>query len=288
MLQQTDKNNVPRRLLLVLLFIFHASLLRAEPPVRVKQGQMVHLSVTTETDVDKVIGHFRGQPIPFFKNDKGTFTTLIGIDMDQEIGALPFVVAWKSSKKDIRREYSIVTLPASFAIQELTLPKGKVDLDPPTLVRVRREQKLMKNAFSENHTEKLWKGKFIVPVEGKKQGTFGRRRILNGQPRRSHTGEDISAPEGAIVSATNSGQVVLVGDYFFNGRSVVIDHGLGLFSMYFHLLDIAVAEGERIEKGDTIGRVGQSGRVTGPHLHWGMRLNGARIDPFALTKMQFD
>ncbi|MDC4224937.1 MAG: M23 family metallopeptidase [Candidatus Manganitrophus sp.] len=107
---------------------------------------------------------------------------------------------------------------------------------------------------------------------------------MNGQPRNPHTGEDISAPLGTPVLASNGGRVILVGDFYFNGQSVIIDHGLGLFSMYFHLAETTVKEGDVVAKGQAIGSVGQSGRATGPHLHWGVRLNGARVNPFSLIE----
>ncbi len=111
---------------------------------------------------------------------------------------------------------------------------------------------------------------------------------LQAKPRRSHTGEDISAPTGTPILAPNAGKVVLVGHFFFNGRSVVIDHGLGLISMYFHLSAVDVEKGALVKTGEQIGLVGKSGRVTGPHLHWGMRLNGARVDPYAFVDVGLD
>lgn len=273
--------------LFVFLFFLPYSV-SAELPIEVKQGDIVHLSVKPGPGIDSVSGRFQGKAIPFFETGEGLFTTVLGIDLAQKKGSLGFTVTWEGREKTGQKEYTINIVSAPFGIQRLTLPKNKVDLDPPTLTRVRMEKGLMKEAFEHSINEKLWRGEFLVPVQGKRQGTFGRKRILNGQPRRPHTGEDISAPQGATILATNSGKVVLVGDFFFNGRSVVIDHGLGLFSMYFHLSEVAVSNGGSVKRGDTIGRVGQSGRVTGPHLHWGMRLNGARIDPYALVSKKLD
>jgi murein DD-endopeptidase MepM/ murein hydrolase activator NlpD len=122
-----------------------------------------------------------------------------------------------------------------------------------------------------------------MPTEGSVQYTFGRRRVINGQPRNPHTGEDISAPQGAPVAAINYGTVRLVADQFFSGKSVVIDHGLGLYSMYFHLSEIAVRVGDLVAKSQVIGAVGATGRASGPHLHWGVRLNGARVNPLSLN-----
>lgn len=251
--------------------------------IKVKQGGVVLLSITPGKGVESLRGGFEGKTIPFFQASDGIYTMLLGIDMVQKVGHRPFVVRWRKHGKSLSKNYQIKVVEADFGIQRLTLPKGKVDLDSPTLIRVKKEKKRMLAAFKNSLPEKLWQGNFIAPVSGLRQGTFGRKRIINGQPRRPHTGEDISAPEGEAILATNGGRVVLVGDYFFNGQSIVIDHGFGLFSMYFHLSEMLVVEGQRLKRGQIIGKVGKTGRVTGPHLHWGMRLNGARIDPFSLV-----
>jgi murein DD-endopeptidase MepM/ murein hydrolase activator NlpD len=125
-----------------------------------------------------------------------------------------------------------------------------------------------------------------MPTDGPILNSFGRRRIINGEPRNPHTGEDIAAPEGAPVVASNSGVVRLIADHFFSGHSVFIDHGDGLYTMYFHLSKALVVPSQRVRKGEMIGLVGASGRATGPHLHWGARLNGARVNPLALTRLR--
>jgi murein DD-endopeptidase MepM/ murein hydrolase activator NlpD len=114
--------------------------------------------------------------------------------------------------------------------------------------------------------------------------SFGSRRIINGVPRTPHSGTDLSAPAGTEVVATNHGKVVLVGNYFYAGGTVLIDHGGGLYSMYFHLSDIKVGEGVMVQRGDVVALSGGTGRVTGPHLHWGMRANNSRVDPLDLLR----
>ncbi len=131
----------------------------------------------------------------------------------------------------------------------------------------------------------LWNSEFIEPVKGRISGRFGSRRIINGKPKRPHSGEDIAAPTGTTVVAINSGMVRLTIDHFFTGKGVILDHGLGLFSMYFHLSVVDVMQGQIVEKGQPIGKVGATGRATGPHLHWGVRLYGSRINPYSLLKV---
>jgi len=131
--------------------------------------------------------------------------------------------------------------------------------------------------------ERLWRGKFTKPVGTPAPGTgFGARRIINGQARSPHGGIDYSAPRGTPVVAANAGRVALVAEFFFPGRLVVLDHGLGLYTLYFHLDTTSVAEGERVELGQTLGSVGATGRATGPHLHFGAQVGTARVDPTTL------
>ncbi|HZX49401.1 MAG TPA: M23 family metallopeptidase, partial [Nitrospirota bacterium] len=128
-------------------------------------------------------------------------------------------------------------------------------------------------------------GNFIQPVAGDMSDNFGLRRIINGEQKSPHTGVDVDAPEGAPVQASNSGRAIFTDDQFFSGKTLIIDHGLGLFTMYFHLSEILVTDGANVIKGDIVASVGKTGRATGPHLHWGVRLNGARINPLALINL---
>jgi murein DD-endopeptidase MepM/ murein hydrolase activator NlpD len=186
-----------------------------------------------------------------------------------------------SNERHIKLEIS----KKNYGVRRLTLPKNMVDLDSKTLQRVKKESKRIKGLWEATPSPPLWRGPFIRPVPGKVVGAFGRRSIINDQPRSPHSGVDLKSQRGAPVVAANNGKVVLTGDHFFTGLTVVIDHGGGILSMYFHLDRIAVQKGERVEKGHIIGLVGSTGRVTGPHLHWGIRINGDRIDPLRLVAL---
>jgi murein DD-endopeptidase MepM/ murein hydrolase activator NlpD len=160
-----------------------------------------------------------------------------------------------------------------------------VDLDAKTLERVNQEARKLESLFQTSRNERLWKSVFIRPVEGEISTGFGLTRIINGQQRSQHTGVDLRAEEGTSVLASNHGVVVLVDELFFSGKTVILDHGWGLYSMYFHLSEALVNEGNLVRAGAILGRVGSTGRSTGPHLHWGIRINGARVDPLSLLKI---
>ncbi|MEK6538868.1 MAG: M23 family metallopeptidase [Nitrospirota bacterium] len=214
---------------------------------------------------------------------------MVGIDMDTKPDRykVTLLIENKEGKKT-RKSYRIRVKPANFGTQELTLPPDKVTLDEETLKKVEIEkEKIGKlwDIFTEDH---LWDGNFIPPVAGEMSGDFGLRRIINGEQKSPHTGVDVDATEGAPVQTSNNGRVVFTDDQFFSGKTLVIDHGLGLFTMYFHLSEILVTEGEIVKKGQLIAKVGKTGRATGPHLHWGVRLNGTRVNPASLLNLSIN
>ncbi len=184
-------------------------------------------------------------------------------------------------KKDI----DIKITEKKYGVRLLTLPKKMVDLDAQTLKRVREESGKMKKLWVAPFATPLWEGPFIRPVPGEVVGPFGRSSIINEQPRSPHSGVDLRAKRGTPIKVMNNGKVALIGDHFFTGLTVVIDHGGGIQSMYFHLDENLVKEGQRVTRGELIGLVGSTGRATGPHLHLGVRVNGARVDPLGLTKI---
>jgi murein DD-endopeptidase MepM/ murein hydrolase activator NlpD len=160
-----------------------------------------------------------------------------------------------------------------------------VELDHDTLQRVLREISTVKQVFMTPSEDPLWWGRWTRPLPGTIVSPFGCKNIINDMERSPHSGVDLKTAVGTPIKATNRGLVALVAEHFFSGKSIVIDHGGGIFSMYFHLSHISVRVGELVEKGDPIGLSGSSGRVTGPHLHFGIRLNGRRINPLTLIEI---
>src|SRR5216683_6972420 len=167
-----------------------------------------------------------------------------------------------------------------YETQRVTLAnRRQVDPEPEDLRRIAREQESLVRAFS-TFSDSAPDGLALdLPSAGRVSGGFGLRRFFNDEPRQPHSGLDIAAPEGTPIAAPAAGTVIEIGDYFFNGLTVVLDHGQGLVTMYNHLSRIDVAKGARVARGESIGAVGHTGRVTGPHLHWSVSLNNARVDP---------
>lgn len=167
-----------------------------------------------------------------------------------------------------------------YAVQRITLANQRMVTPPQDeLKRIFEETARINNAFATWSDDILDTLPFSLPAQGPESSAFGLRRILNGEERRPHSGLDIAAPAGAPVHAPADGVVIDTGDYYFNGRSVFVDHGQGLITMYCHLEEIRVHSGQRVTRGDLLGTVGMTGRATGPHLHWTVSLNNARVDP---------
>ncbi|MGA0810446.1 MAG: peptidoglycan DD-metalloendopeptidase family protein [Burkholderiaceae bacterium] len=166
-----------------------------------------------------------------------------------------------------------------YAAQYLTVAPKHVELSEANLKRVRKEQPVIRAAFDAFSVTTPLTFEMITPVVGTKSSSFGLRRFFNNQPRRPHSGMDIAAPTGTPVVAPAPGKVIETGDYFFNGKTIFIDHGQGLITMFCHLDSIEVMKGQMVSPGERVATVGATGRVTGPHLHWSIALNGALVDP---------
>ena len=250
-----------------------------------KQGEVLLVRVPVASQPKQVKGSFLKKPVIFYPVSGEAYEGLLGVDLQAKPGLHELTVNMTYSDKTSHQVIKIQVMKEKYPEQRLTLPDKMVNLDKETLARVRKETKQVNKAFASLDPNRLWKGAFLEPVQGRVSGRFGSRRVINGQPKRPHSGEDIAAPEGTPVLAMNEGVVRLTMDHFFTGKGVILDHGLGLFSMYFHLSGIDVEDGQVVKKGQLIGKVGSSGRATGPHLHWGVRLNGSRVNPYSLIQV---
>ena len=205
-------------------------------------------------------------------------TALVGIPLSASLGKKTLTLHHDDGTTS-SSHFTVVD--KQYTEQRLTIANPKMVTPPEEdLARIRRETALMREAYLNFAAADLEHLKpFVQPVAGIMSSSFGRRRILNDQPRSPHSGLDIAAAVGTPVAAPAPGVVSLTGDFYFNGQTVFIDHGQGLVTMYCHLSAIDVTAGDELKRGEVLGRVGATGRVTGPHLHWSVSLNGYRVDP---------
>jgi biotin carboxyl carrier protein len=208
--------------------------------------------------------------------DGSAWVAVIGIPLSAPLGMRQVIV---HSADGGRQEIEFSVGDKRYVSQSLKVAPRQVDLSAADLARFNEDRVHIAHALSHWSDAPPQSLRLPQPVPGPRSSSFGSRRIFNGQSRNPHTGMDIAAPSGTAVLAPIAGTVVDTGDYFFDGNTVFIDHGRGLISMYCHLSAIDVKPGQRIAAGTRIGAVGMTGRATGPHLHWGLNLNGAWVDP---------
>jgi len=250
-------------------------------PKKPGPGDIVVITVTAGGGPVK--GAFLGKQL-HFNEAKQAFKAIIGVDLNTEPGSYPLELSVNGAKLS----RTVTIRKKKYPVQKLTLPQDMVVLSPENEARVEREQKIVA-ALWPIDSMRLWDGNFIDPLPGKKIGTiFGVRRIINDIPKNSHSGVDITADEGEPVHAPNDGVAVLVDNQFYSGNCVFLDHGQGIYTMFFHLSKANVRSGQAVLKGEVIGLVGATGRSTGAHLHWGVRIQGAKVDPLELIRLKLD
>jgi len=247
----------------------------------ISQGDLSLIKVKVKTGETPRVTWMKKKVYLVSNDQKTDWYGFLGVDLKARPGR--YTVLVKVLPSGHEKRLGIKVQAKDYGVRRLTLPKEMVDLDAQTLKRVRKESKKMKNLWEAPPKIPLWTGPFIRPVSGEVGGAFGRRSIINDQPRSPHSGVDLKAGRGTQIKAMNNGRVALTDEHFFTGLTVVIDHGGGIQSMYFHLDKIVVEQDQTVTKGEVIGLVGSTGRATGPHLHLGIRVNGARVDALRLT-----
>ena len=219
---------------------------------------------------------FEDKPVLIMR-DGDRWSAVVGIPLDTEPGSLTISVG--------ENKVPVTIFEHAYAEQRLTVKnQSHVTPDQAQLDRIGRERKIIDAALNNFRDIPVETILLAAPVDGPRGSSFGKRRFFNDQPRSPHKGMDIAAAEGVSITAPLKGIVTATGDYFFNGNTVIIDHGQGYITMYCHLSEIGVQEEQEVLTGETIGAIGATGRVTGPHLHFGTYLNGTAVDPAILLE----
>ena len=248
-------------------------------------GDVIVFSVVASGPLERASVEVFDHVIPMWSTATGTrWTALVGIDVERRPGRYPAIVRGLSATGEPAMTRASVTVSGKvFGTRRLLVdPKFS---EPPASERPRIEQEARHLAavFSAASTARYWNAPFETPVAAPTSSRFGVRSVFNGMPRSRHNGVDFAIGPGAQVHAPAAGRVVLAEALYFTGNTVIIDHGQGLYSLLAHLERAAVREGDSLDRGDVVGSVGATGRATGPHLHWSVRLQGARVDPLALV-----
>jgi murein DD-endopeptidase MepM/ murein hydrolase activator NlpD len=280
------------KVLLLLSFVaLMATASASDPSIRfthsersLQPGEVVVFKIRSSLPLKRLQVTAFERDFPAFNEDEGLhWTCLVGIDRDA--GAGSYEVTMNGVGEDgsaASTACSLDVLPKEFPTRSLTVEPKYVSPPADVLERIRKERELVDSIFTAITQKKLWHGPFKAPVPGEVISAFGKRTVFNGQPRSSHSGTDFRGAVGTPIRAPNAGRVVLTGDLYYTGKTVILDHGLGMYSYLGHMSAITVKEGDSIETGDIVGKVGATGRVTGPHLHWTVRLRISRVDPISL------
>ena len=274
--------------LIALTMAIITSLQAAAPPTVVsasrsqRPGELVVLTVTPPAHADHLRVRAFGHEAAVFPVDAHTWRALIGIDLDVKPGT--YAVSVHDVDSGWSTTYALTVAARTFPTRRLHVDEAFVNPPAAERERIARDARLLEDTWKAAAPERLWTA-FVRPVAEPANSRFGTRSIFNGVPRNPHGGADFLSPAGTPIHAPADGRVAVARDLYFTGNTVVIDHGLGLFSMLAHMSSVDVHEGDRVLAGQIVGRVGATGRVTGPHLHWAVRLNAARIDPLSVLAL---
>lgn len=245
-------------------------------------GELVVLTITTREPAERVRARAFSRVIPAYRVDEKTWKAVIGLDLGVDPGRHDVSIEAIRGGKTERATYPLDVTSKTFRTRTLTVDSAFVDPPARVQARIKEEAAEMARLWVDSAAERLWAASFVRPVPHDANSAFGSRSVFNGQARSSHSGADFASPAGTPVRSPNGGRVVLARDLYYTGGTVVIDHGLGLVSLFAHLSSIDATVGQRVEAGQVVGKVGATGRVTGAHLHWTLRAGGARVDPLSL------
>jgi len=245
-----------------------------------RPGEAVLVTISAPAGTTAITIDAFGSRWPASRVDDTSWRALIGIDLERHPGTYP-LIAESAGNQVLRAARDLTVVRRQFRERVLKVAPDYVNPPPDLLARIRSEAEFMAAVYEHSASEPAWQGGLRRPVADVANSSFGTRSVFNGEPRSPHAGTDFLSPAGTPIQAPAGGRVVAARELFFTGNTIVIDHGLGVFSMLAHLSRIDVREGDAVKAGDIVGLVGATGRVTGPHLHWAMRVGKARVDPLS-------
>ena len=250
-------------------------------PAALRPGDVVRVEIAGAERDGAVTATVAGQDLSFEYDERDrTWRALLGLDLDTEPGEYEMTIEQPGTATPSTRTVRIV--PRRFGVRRLRVAPKFVEPPPATLERIALEARLLADLYA-RASAKQWTGPFHLPLESRPSSNFGTRSYYNGEARSPHAGVDFSGATGTPIRAVNRGIIALAAPLYFTGNTIVIDHGARLFSIFAHLSEFRVQTGDVVEPAAIVGLVGATGRVTGPHLHWSVRLNGARVDPLSLV-----
>jgi len=254
------------------------------------QGGLLLAEISGVKVSTEITAEWEGRTTPVWREtpSDGVLHALLGVDLDTAPGQKEWKLTWTGPDGDpVACSVPITVRAGKFATERLQVEKQYVQPDAEQMKRVEEEQKKMQAIYDTLTPEVLWKGKFRVPLKDVTTGgNFGRRRILNGEARSPHAGVDFPVAAGTPVFAAQAGKVALAENLYYSGNTVVIDHGFGIYTLYAHLSEIEVRAGDSVGASVEIGKVGSTGRVTGPHLHWGLTIVHARVNALQIVQRE--
>lgn len=244
---------------------------------------MVTITLPGETIADAEInGKFAGKEIPFFsvpERGHGVYQALVGVPYLFDPGETMMEVRVREGSRERMLKLPFRVVEAEYRSETLRVDPSKISPSPKDMKRILREKREVGAIYRKVTRERYWKDRFFPPMESEITSVFGNKRLFNGQLKSFHNGTDFRAPVGTPIYSSAPGKVVLAKDLFFTGKSVIIDHGYGVYTLYAHLDRITVKKGQTVAAKVKIGLSGMTGRVSGPHLHWAVTLNQVKVNP---------
>jgi murein DD-endopeptidase MepM/ murein hydrolase activator NlpD len=257
----------------------HAFQAEVTPP-EIKPGDAFVIKVNNVKTSQFPAASLKGRRFYFSGCGKGCYVSIGSVGIRTKPGI--YTIKLRVGKK--RKNLQLVVTQTSFPTTELTLPDDQIFLSKENLKRVKKENKRLKLIF-QKVSKRFWEGNYIIPLKNDISTPFGIKRILNKKWVSIHRGVDITGQEGEEVKASNRGRVVLAEELFFGGNTIILDHGLGIYTIYMHLSNFNVNTEDIVSKGDIIGFVGSSGRSTGPHLHFGVKVMNISTNPVSFMEL---